>query len=485
MPFVPLGQFPFELSRSGYRDPFFGTGIEIEPDRYIRSRNYDPGNTGWILNADGTGELTGLTLSGDLYSSDWDGGFDLSGGSDGTATAGWLLDYGSGSAQFEGSMFLGGTLELDGGTFRTASSGQRVEISDNDRIRFYTGLAAETNHGYIVASNADSANPAIWIQSPSTSATGHYIGVQADGVLIKRNAGTSGTVFDVEANAYGMTATIGPVTIADVVGGSNTNSLTLGTYIGLRAGASYMGFVEHVSSYAFYAEDGTESVPTYTFSGDLDSGMFYDSGPAFTKNGNMTMRVLDGSVDLFGDGSANEGGQLNFQGGTSYGTVIYLDRYQNNIRILYGGTEKIRFSGSAGDWTGIGAIRAGAVGGTLTAGYFYGIPGTTGSAANATWILATGSTYYIARSTSSRKYKNRITYNQKRLRNIKLRPTTHWRIDDKKWRYGFIAEDLADADERLVDEESPDYNAVLAVVVAQLDEAKERITALEAQLAAA
>lgn len=82
-----------------------------------------------------TGDITiapgGSLQVEDVYSTNWDGGFDLSSGADFTATAGWLLDWGSGSSQFMGDMFIGGDVALLGsGSFATAPPGASRIVMD-------------------------------------------------------------------------------------------------------------------------------------------------------------------------------------------------------------------------------------------------------------------------------------------------------------------------------------------------------------------
>lgn len=53
----------------------------------------------------------GRVFRGDVRSADWDGGGDLSGGKDTSATQGYLIDYSSGSAQFQNIYADGGTID--------------------------------------------------------------------------------------------------------------------------------------------------------------------------------------------------------------------------------------------------------------------------------------------------------------------------------------------------------------------------------------
>ena len=102
-------------------------------------------------------------------------------------------------------------------------------------------------------------------------------------------------------------------------------------------------------------------------------------------------------------------------------------------------------------------------------------PATTGTAANATWILTGGTVYNLRRNTSSRKYKTDIDYGMDRLADIVLSPTHHWRTDDEQWRYSLISEDLADQDPLLVDGETPNNNAIIAVMAAKINRLERKL----------
>jgi hypothetical protein len=102
------------------------------------------------------------------------------------------------------------------------------------------------------------------------------------------------------------------------------------------------------------------------------------------------------------------------------------------------------------DWAVAGGIRAGSTAALITDGFYYHIPTTTGVASNMHTAVAAGSTYYILRSTSARKFKKHIDYNkQAMLADMEIKPATFWRDDDQEWFIGLIADDLAEEDYRL------------------------------------
>lgn len=99
-------------------------------------------------------------------------------------------------------------------------------------------------------------------------------------------------------------------------------------------------------------------------------------------------------------------------------------------------------------------------------------PNTTGSAANVN--VSASNLVPLVRSTSALRYKKRVTSNVDYLADITLTPTKHWRPDDKVWRYGLIADWLADQDPLLGEYENGeienyDTRAVLAVLAAKVN----------------
>jgi hypothetical protein len=113
----------------------------------IRSDDFVTGTSGWQIAGDGSAEFNDVLVRGDIESGNWDGTSPANLATvDAGATVGFYLDSSVGSAQFEGDIFLGGDLTLDGsGTVRTAPSGQRVEMigSAVDRISLYDASDVE------------------------------------------------------------------------------------------------------------------------------------------------------------------------------------------------------------------------------------------------------------------------------------------------------------------------------------------------------
>lgn len=105
----------------------------------------------------------------------------------------------------------------------------------------------------------------------------------------------------------------------------------------------------------------------------------------------------------------------------------------------------------------------------------------TGNAANLWRNPADGRVY---ESTSSSRFKSYIA-DAPELAELELRPVTFHRDDDDADFIGFIAEDLADQDERIVQRDADgevhdfDVQSVVAILAAKVNDLAERVAQLE------
>lgn len=118
----------------------------IKTTEFISSENYVAGTSGWIIDGDGNAEFNAVVVRGDIESGNWDGASPANLSSvDTTATAGFYLDSSAGAAQFEGNMWIGGNLIMDGsGIFRTGpTTAARVSIpAGGSSIQFLSPSAS-------------------------------------------------------------------------------------------------------------------------------------------------------------------------------------------------------------------------------------------------------------------------------------------------------------------------------------------------------
>lgn len=173
------------------KDAVFSSGASAQAK--ARSANFSvTDETGWGMDGAGNAWFYGTTTLGgstvilaDLYSSDWDGSNPANLATrDSGATKGYYLDHSAGAAQFVKlyadtgelrDMDIRGNITLGAsGVFRSAASGQRVEITaaENDMVRFYSGGSDESSSGRIFAS-ATSNNPYLAIWGPTHSGGGN------------------------------------------------------------------------------------------------------------------------------------------------------------------------------------------------------------------------------------------------------------------------------------------------------------------------
>ncbi len=180
-----------------------------------------------------TTQSRGRIFRGDVRSANWDGGGDLADGADSTATAGYLIDFSSGSAQFQNIFAEGGelttfsilgvlTMGADG-VIRTASTGKRIELFNpdgDDLLAFYSGNAKESDKGLIKLTSEDTGGNDFInfiIQSPKLtgssgrnsvgrlviSGSGDNVGIGASATLSATTGGTLNATATLDAIATG------------------------------------------------------------------------------------------------------------------------------------------------------------------------------------------------------------------------------------------------------------------------------------------
>jgi hypothetical protein len=145
----------------------------------------------------------GRVVRKDIRSADWDGGGDLTGGKDATATAGYLIDYGTGAGQFQalyadggslGNLTVDGDITVDGGAIYTATADPRIRLASGDAnvIRFYTGDVDEDEYGRIwvgTSGSGSSRTVQITLEAPTLSVN------DDEGFVTVRSESPDGTSF--------------------------------------------------------------------------------------------------------------------------------------------------------------------------------------------------------------------------------------------------------------------------------------------------
>ena len=390
-----------------------------------------------------SGDVTieGTFIGNDYLSSNWDGAnpVDLS-SVDGAATVGFAFDASLGSAQLMGSLFVGGSLVLDGsGAFKTAASGQRIEMSANedDRIKLYTGDSFENNPGKVmsvVTGSGSTRTLDTQIVGPSTT-------------------GDIGSMFMALQSESNNDSSTPPKLVVGYTGGSGqTPEVDLIDWVLIKAAGENQG--------ATSRDDGALLVDTKSLVLDSGSGSIIAAQSWAWATGNSVNLELQAVRDPVGsDWQTMAIGFRRITDGTSQSSLWF-----KGSQVIVGQTSSQYNKTLA------------------VAGEAEFQPYSGGGSAN---VLLTGGVngwYVMQHITSARRFKSHIDYDVlDYLAGIELSPAHFYREDDDKWYYDFIAEDLADQDVLfgqynedgvIMNYHKPSVSAILAA----------KVNALEAQV---
>lgn len=476
--------------------------------------------------------IEGTATIDDILSTGWVGG----GGADPVnlatydtgATAGYAWDASVGSAQLMGNLFIGGNINfidaggilnwydgadvlqayirVDGtsGLMRiTGTGGATLEMSSiiemNDvEVTDFLKLSAGTGNlimeAATEASNTSDAqirqgysggtgNWTEWVSHVSTSMAGMSMGMYSD-------------VFQMTDSASGVTA----------------GNLMLEIS---RAGS--LSLYGSGNQLAIYSRDNDDQVailynPTgnelHSYISGATRFRVHASGAEVT--GTLTASVIDLSNEIqFPLGGSSSDPSAAWGDGD---TGIF-ESTDGKLQFTAEGTDRFMVDGRAGA-NAVNVVNAGFGVGfqntLLTSNYIYNTPPTSGSAANALWILAAGSIYYLVRSTSSRRYKRKIkdwgeTTWISRLRPVSYKGSAAEPLHDgegeplrdrkgepkykrtwNKYRsFGLIAEEVYDEfpAAAVLDEDGKpdgiDWNVITAALVSEVQELQARVRELE------
>ena len=404
-----------------------------------------------------SGSFTGsITVGDDLISDDWDGTTPLS-LPDAGATTGFALDGASGDAQFQsiyaeggdlGTLGVTGTLEMGtGGAILTGpDTGQHIAITNADKniIAFYSGDASEKLRGTITqATNGAGSTRTIQFgtYTPQITLAGDPTDTDAIGSLVVRSGSPDGSSFNPGFVFAQGTAPAGAgrtleIRIQNSIPLISDGEITATGDITSTAGTVYGG-----NNVIAYNGSGSTGYPIMrTDANDLNAVSFSFTGDAntgFMRSGADILEIV--------------------AGGTKYMT---FDDSNNAVYVQNGGL-------------GVGF----ATGTTLTNGYIYNVPPTSASAANTLWINATGGIYYLARSTSSARYKTNIrSWTPPAI--DPLRPVAFTNSEGEPG-HGLIAEEVHEwfPDAVVLDDEGRpdgiDWNVLLVSMLYEIQELKK------------
>lgn len=538
MPYFPFGQYGGKITDGKYI-PFSrvydGTAVDRTfvlggENGSIRSENFVSGSAGWSLFSDGTAVFSNATFRGDIFSSNWNGGSDLSGGADGTATAGFFLDSSVGAAQFKevyaeggelGDLSVLGVLTMgSGGEIKTASSGQRISITNglSNTVQFYSAQTYEDAPPYIQGSYTGGAvsRMELILSSGTSNTTAPAVTEAKIALYSKGTSAASWIAFQAGAEQTPLylegtqarffpfdnsTQVLFPAGSAAAPGisfdddpdtgifnrATNAIGFTIGGTEQWSIGASG-NMVAQSSGVQIQASTASASLPSYTFSGDTDTG-FYGSAA-------NNISVATAGVQRWTWGT----GYYYSNGGTAAPALSHSEGSASSPAFTFAGdsdTGMYRF----------GANLAGFAGGGNNAGYI-GHDGTN-SLWNAGNLPDIGNVYtlrYRRSSTSGSRIQYELGWysslrsHKKNITELRrsplwrtewyddITPYTYIRKSTKGREFGFIMEDLWDVSTFLSVEgnekgESPDEVALMAVTVDAVQDLRRRVAELEAKLA--
>ena len=506
MPFQPYGNFG---GKEGYRTKFkdlytdtfyLSREMLLMDNAVIRSHNYVAGSQGFILRQDGSVEINGLTVAGDIESSNYVAN-----------TSGYFLDYSTGSAEFN-DVDVRGLLSTG-----IAGGGTGYVV---------VGESGALNYIKFYSDDPDEYEPAEFWDVVGGTGTGKYKAISLYAGRMKGTGGVGSLYLQSEAitpgaysyaglNAGGATGGYADVHVSGGAGlswhlltndGTGTTTRIQGedasdtiTYTADnhtwedKAAGTYLTIISSAitASKKLILPVGSAAAPSLSFSGDPDTGAYWVSTDALGWSVGGTQRFVMTTASF----RHNTTGGPYLKAGVSSVTApayaftgdgdtgLHWDS-ANDGRLVAGGSSIAQFTtgrfGPGSDDTitlGDASFRWS----HLYAQLIYSLgtySNTTGSAANV-YVNSLGRLY---RSTSSSRYKEQIQ--PVNLANIRLRPVQYVHRGDSKFYYGLIAEDLAVQDERLVviedgEIESYDDRAIAAVLAAKVNSLEERLTALE------
>lgn len=260
----------------------------------IRSQNFvETPLTGWAIFGDGSAFFgAGVTVGGDIVSGNWDGALPVNlASADTTATTGYAFDSSVGAAQFMGDLFIGGEI------FVGDTADQHLELGASsgvvDRLAWYDGAVNRAVMGAVAGGSRTIitfiAEPETNTSALSATQTAFEFAWGDDAVgwgkgTIDLYVGLTqlSTATQWLLNS-GHDAAAPPLAfLLDEDTGiyrHTTNSLgfsTLGVSRGWisSAGDWRIGHENTTGKAVIRSAEGSASSPTYTFEGDLDTGMY-------------------------------------------------------------------------------------------------------------------------------------------------------------------------------------------------------------------
>jgi hypothetical protein len=227
-------------------------------------------------------------------------------GAPGSGTTGWKIWRDSGSAEFN-DVYVRGLL-----TAGNVKAGLNVSGAND-------GLYVDT-HNY-------------WLDEDGTSDTLFKVGDVTDYILVDTGAAATIKMSNVQVEGLLELKTSG-------IFRSNTAypyvemSQTLGAYVAIKESATSYTRFEHTSGMSIWDHSLGGSI-TIDDDGTIDVSA--------TAGIELRPGTSDDKVQIFGDATGANVGNLVFKANATYTTDVAIERYANDLRLYYGSSEKFRF----------------------------------------------------------------------------------------------------------------------------------------------
>ncbi len=327
-----------------------------------------------------------------------------------------------------------GTLTVDetltmgaGGILRTASSGTRLELTntDNEFLSIYNASERTGTLGW------SSTLSRVLLEGVN----GNSVGVRGDALVL--SADVTGWTINAEVGgtlSVGVGGAAGNMLLeVDAAGSGEIAFHTLGSE---RMSIENNGDVKF--NKLARTGDGSAALPGWSFIADPNTGMYrvQDDEIGFTTNGATRVRIWNEGLLIHLNGSASQP-SIGWAGDSSQDTGFYLAG-ANQIGITAGGTLRAAVTTTE--------LQVRGDNGVALTDYGPGTTATSGAGTDAAWVHLGSGVYDLRRFTSGLKYKKYVDYDVDYLADYQFKPARWWSVEDERWFYGPIGDDMARLD---------------------------------------
>ena len=308
--------------------------------------------------------------------------------------------------------------------------------------------------------------------------------------FIATTTGSNGFVGGVGSITLPTYSFTGDINTGMFSGGADNIALTTGGTNSLNIDATDIVFTPPLRGGA-----GSVSSPTYSFSGDPDTGMYSSGANAigFTVGGSLRMTLNSSALGMQSTTvmeSAAGSASLAAFGFTSDSNTGMYSGGADILAFTTGGTGRVRITATG--LVGIASSTPWKTFSVVGTGAWDGLTNAPATASSICIDATTNELYDNAASSclvSARRYKHDIIDQENAMSTIvSLRPRLYKSNSDNTEHYGFIAEEVEEVDKRFVDynkdgtTQSVRYQEMVSLLVKGMQEQQKEIETLKARL---